>query len=89
MTWVKDRVGQSPKKTKFCIIATHGSPKFNNKKLMWVIEAPARQYGRKPDELYEMVAAACPGRRLDYFSHEKRDGWEQFGLDCDRFNDET
>ena len=44
-----------------------------------------RQHSRKPDEFYQMVEALCIGRRLDYFSREKRPGWEQFGDEPERF----
>jgi N6-adenosine-specific RNA methylase IME4 len=49
LTWVKDRLGQRPKKSEFCIMATHGSSKFNSTNPTTVIEAPARQKNRKPD----------------------------------------
>lgn len=78
LTWVKDRVGQRPKKSEFCIMAEYGSPKFNSTNPTTVIEAPARQKNRKPDEFYEMVDSFCIGSKLDYFSREKRRGWSQF-----------
>lgn len=75
LTWVKDRVGQRPKKTEFCIMGTSGSPVFNSKTATMVIEAPARQKNGKPDEFYEMVDSYCVGSKLDYFARKKRDGW--------------
>ncbi len=89
LTWVKDSHGQRPKKTEFCIMATYGSPKFNSTIPPTVIEAPARQKNQKPDEFYEMVDSFCVGKKLDYFARKKRDGWEQFGNDCDRFEGEA
>jgi N6-adenosine-specific RNA methylase IME4 len=44
-----------------------------------------REHSRKPDDFYAMVDSLCHGRKLDYFSREKREGWEQFGNDIKRF----
>ena len=41
--------------------------------------------GRQPDEFYELVESLCIGRKLDYFSREPRPGWEQFGVEADKF----
>ncbi len=83
-TWVKDI---DKTKTEFCIMATCGKPKFNRANLRpaMVIHELSREKGRKPNEFYKMVEGYCIGRRLDFFSHERRDGWEQHGYDCDRF----
>lgn len=77
LTWVQDSVAQRPKRTEFCIMSVKGSPKFNGTVPMVVIEAPARPKNRKPDEFYEMVDSFCIGSKLDFFAHEKRDGWDQ------------
>ena len=89
LTWVKDRVGQRPKKTEFCIMATHGSPVFKSTNPTMVIEAPARQKNGKPDEFYEMVDSFCVGSKLDYFARKKRDGWDQLRDYVDKFEGEA
>ncbi len=33
------------------------------------------------------VDSLCVGRKLDYFSREKRLGWEQFGNEPSKFGD--
>ena len=50
-----------------------------------VLDAPVREHSRKPDEFYEIVEGLCVGRRLDYFSREKRPGWAQVGNEADKF----
>lgn len=85
LTWVKDCMGKRPKKSEFCIMAVSGSPKFNSKTATTVIEAPARQKNGKPDEFYEMVDSFCVGKKLDYFSRKKRDGWDQLRDYVDKF----
>ena len=64
LTWVKDRMGQRPRKSEFCIMAESGSPKFTSTNPTTVIEAPARQKNGKPDEFYEMVDSFCVGSKL-------------------------
>ena len=52
-----------------------------------MLEARAQEHSRKPDEFYELVDGLCVGRKLDYFSREKRPGWEQFGNEPSKFGD--
>lgn len=47
--------------------------------------AKVREHSRKPDEFYELVKQVSPGPRLDFFSREKRDGFEQYGNETEKF----
>lgn len=88
LTWVKDRMGIGRwlrSKSEFCVMAVKGSPPVNLTNQTTVLEAPLREHSRKPDEFYAMVEQLCVGRKLDYFSREKREGWKQFGNDVARF----
>jgi N6-adenosine-specific RNA methylase IME4 len=88
LTWVKDRMGIGRwlrSKSEFCVMAVRGSPPVNLTNQTTVLEAPLREHSRKPDEFYALVNELCVGRKLDYFSREKRDGWDQYGNDADRF----
>lgn len=88
LTWVKDRMGIGRwlrSKSEFCVMAVKGSPPVNLTNQTTVLEAPLREHSRKPDEFYEMVDELCVGRKLDYFSRQKRDGWDQYGNDAERF----
>jgi len=88
LTWVKDRIGLGMwlrSQTEFCIMAVKGSPKVNLTNQSTVIYGKLREHSRKPDEFYEMVDSLCIGRKLDYFSREKREGWDQYGNDTQRF----
>lgn len=88
LTWVKDRIGLGTwlrSQTEFCIMAVKGSPKVNLTNQSTVIYGKLREHSRKPDEFYEMVDSLCIGRKLDYFSREKREGWDQYGNDTQRF----
>ena len=89
LTWVKDRMGLGSwlrSKSEFCIMAVKGSPVITLTNQTTVLSGPLREHSRKPDEFYEMVDRLCHGRKLDYFSREARDGWEQIGNTADKFN---
>jgi len=91
LTWVKDRIGIGTwlrGQTEHCIMAIKGKPKVNLTNQSTVIYGKLREHSRKPDEFYQMVDSLCSGRKLDYFSREKRKGWDQFGDEIDRFSNE-
>ena len=44
-----------------------------------------REHSRKPDEFYDLVRRASPGPRIDIFSREKRDGFDQYGHEVGKF----
>jgi len=51
-----------------------------------VIRERSREHSRKPDAAYQMIESLYPGgRRLDVFSREHREGWEQYGDQKDFF----
>lgn len=88
ITWVKDRMGLGThirSQSEFCIMALKGSPTLNLTNQTTVICGKTREHSRKPEEFYEMVSSLCIGYKLDYFSREKRDGWDQYGNDTNRF----
>ena len=39
----------------------------------------------KPEAFYKMVEEITVGRRLDYFSRQRRDGWDSFGNETSKF----
>lgn len=49
-------------------------------------EARVREHSRKPDEFYELVKEVSPGPRLDIFSREKREDFDQFGNEVDKYD---
>jgi len=88
LTWVKDRMGTGywlRGKSEQCILAIKGSPIWKNKKETTILNAPIREHSRKPDEFYDLVNEICTGRKIDMFSREKRDGWDQWGDEVDKF----
>ena len=56
-------------------------------KITSVIQAQAREHSHKPDKIYEIINKWFPNHsKIDVFSREKREGWEQFGNEIDHFN---
>lgn len=56
-------------------------------KYMTVFSERSREHSRKPDIAYQMARDWWPNvSRLDVFSREKREGWDQWGNQIDHFN---
>lgn len=88
VTWMKDRMGLGTylrSQSEFCIMAIKGRPTINLTNQTTIINGKLKEHSRKPDEFYEMVNSLCVGYKLDYFSREKRSGWDQYGNDTNRF----
>jgi N6-adenosine-specific RNA methylase IME4 len=89
LTWVKDRMGLGAwlrSKSEFCIMAIKGKPQINLTNQTTVLEGRLREHSRKPDEFYAMVESLCLGTpRLDYFSRQRREGWDVYGDEPDKF----
>lgn len=45
-----------------------------------------REHSRKPDEFYELVKRVSPEPRIDIFSREKREGFDQWGDETTKFS---
>lgn len=64
------------------LIGTRGKPNTRamSRSVRSVVEGPRREHSRKPDEAYAAAEALCGGAtKLDLFSRQPRDGWDQFG----------
>lgn len=56
-------------------------------KFMTVFDEKSREHSRKPNYPYEMIEKLYPDNsKIDVFSREKRDGWEQYGNQINFFN---
>lgn len=65
--------------TEHCILAIKGKPYFNNKSYTTLITEKRTNHSSKPEEFYKMVNNICAGKKLEYFSRKKREGWDVFG----------
>jgi len=51
-----------------------------------VITESSREHSRKPDAAYKLIESWFPSdSKIDVFSRQKRDGWDQFGDQCEFF----
>jgi len=89
MTWVKN-VGFTPfsfmYSTEHCLFGRYGTLPLLKLGKRLDFQAKVREHSRKPDEFYDLVREVSPGPRLDWFSREKHDGFEQYGNEPERFN---
>ena len=70
----------------FAIYARRGTPTFaDTKAFNACFQAPRREHSRKPDEFYDVIRRVTTGPRIDVFSREARDGFEQYGNETSKF----
>lgn len=88
LVWDKERMGMGAwlrMQCEFCLVAIKGKPFWNNTTERDIIKEARREHSRKPDAFFSLVDKICAGRKLEYFSREKRNGWEIFGNDINKF----
>lgn len=76
--------------TEYCLMFYRGKiGRFENKSIRQLVLAPIREHSRKPDEVHERICLAYPDEnRIEMFAREKRDGWDVWGNETDKFNQE-
>jgi len=88
LVWNKEKIGMGAwfrMQCEFCIVGIKGKPYWQNTTFRDILNEPRREHSRKPDSFFEMIENITLGRRLEYFSREKRNGWEVFGNDVNKF----
>jgi N6-adenosine-specific RNA methylase IME4 len=88
LVWDKEKIGMGAwlrMQCEFCLVGIKGKPYWNNTTYRDVIREPRREHSRKPDAFYKLVEDVTAGRRLEFFSRERREGWEVFGNDTEKF----
>lgn len=90
MTWIKN-VGFTPfswmYSTEHVLFCRHGSLPLEKLGMRLDFAAKVREHSRKPDEFYDLVRQASPGPRIDVFSREEREGFDQHGKETERFKE--
>lgn len=88
IVWNKKKIGMGAwfrMQCEFCLVGIIGKPFWQNTKFPEIIEEPRREHSRKPDAFFELVNQITAGKKLEYFSREKRAGWENFGNETEKF----
>jgi N6-adenosine-specific RNA methylase IME4 len=88
LVWNKEKIGMGSwfrMQCEFCLFGIKGKPLFVNTTERDIITEARREHSRKPDSFFDMVDKTCVGRKLEYFSREKREGWEIFGNETNKF----
>jgi len=88
LVWNKEKMGMGAwfrMQCEFCIVGVKGKPYWENTTFRDILNEPRREHSRKPDSFFEMIEKITLGRRLEYFSRERREGWEVFGNDIEKF----
>jgi len=88
LTWIKN-VGFTPfswmYSTEHCLFGRIGNLPLLQLGKRLDFNAKVREHSRKPDEFYDLVKLVSPEPRVDYFSREKREGFEQYGNEPEKF----
>lgn len=69
------------------LICTNGNPD-TARNVRTVVEGVVREHSRKPEEAYEVAERYVPNaRRLDLFSRQSREGWDNWGNESTKFDE--
>ena len=77
--------------TEHCALAVKGKvPSFLHSKTLTnqptIIKAERREHSRKPEEFYQLVEHFCLGSKLELFARQRREGWDCWGNEVDKFS---
>lgn len=70
-----------------CLLATRGHPKRINADVRQAIVEPRREHSRKPDCVYERIERLVAGPYLELFARTRREGWDSWGNEIDKFEE--
>ena len=88
LTWIKN-IGFTPfswmYSTELVLFGRVGNLPLLKNGLRIDFTGKVREHSRKPDEFYDLVNQASPEPRIDIFSREKREGFEQYGNEVNKF----
>uniref|UniRef100_A0A6M3JR85 Putative methyltransferase n=1 Tax=viral metagenome TaxID=1070528 RepID=A0A6M3JR85_9ZZZZ len=70
----------------FCLFGKKGDlPFLDTKDFFTCFNGGRREHSRKPIEFYELIKRVSPEPRIEIFSREKYDGFDQYGDETNRF----
>lgn len=71
-----------------CLLGINGTPKRLNAGVRQLVVSPLREHSRKPDEIHGSITKLVPGPYLELFARQKRNGWDCWGNQTDKFDAE-
>src|SRR3990167_5270875 len=87
--WDKQKLGMGAWlrcQAEFALLGIKGHPKWNLTNQRDVLSVGRKEHSRKPDDFYKLVESLTPSKhKLDIFSREKRNGWQQYGNETEKF----
>jgi len=70
----------------FVLFANKGNLKFpTTKNFFCVFNGKRREHSRKPIEFYDTIRRVTPEPRIDIFSREQKDGFDNYGYESSKF----
>lgn len=89
MVWNKMKIGMGAwfrMQCEFCLVGIIGNPFWENTRFPEIIEETRREHSRKPDKFFEIIDQITAGKKLEYFSREKRLNWDNYGNEPEKFH---
>jgi N6-adenosine-specific RNA methylase IME4 len=88
LTWIKN-VGFTPYSwmysTEHALFGRVGNLEVRQKGVRLEFQGNVREHSRKPEEFYDLVRTMSPEPRIEIFSREKHEGFDQYGLEVEKF----
>lgn len=89
ITWDKEKLGMGSwlrMQCEFCLLGIKGKPIWELTNERDIIREARRQHSRKPEKFYDMILKLTPDmKRADIFTRTKRDGFDSFGDEIDKY----
>lgn len=75
--------------TEPCLLATRGKPKRLDAGVRQAIIEPRREHSRKPDCVRDRIERLVTGPYLEMFARQSRPGWDSWGNETTKFDQEA
>ena len=71
----------------YCLLCYRGKFKLNKIGIKTWFQERVREHSRKPNKIYEIAELLGDAPRIDIFAREKREGWEVWGDETNKFGE--
>jgi N6-adenosine-specific RNA methylase IME4 len=77
------------KNAEYCLIGKRGKSLRKSMSVHEVIIEHRRQHSRKPEKFYQRAMQYADGPYLEMFARQSRQGWDAWGLESTKFDEEA